>query len=135
MGVKFGTPIRARNSPQLLWGLLCRRWRSPSTWTGGAFDNVFIEWVWPSLKYEPIYPGDVGSGEELREALSNYRKSYHLDRPHHTLGDVTSADFVWHRHSDLRGARSPSPQNFKAWGPGYPGRRTPENRVFSSSWH
>src|SRR5579862_4451455 len=32
---------------------------------GRALDNVFIERLWRSLKYELIYPGDLASGLEL----------------------------------------------------------------------
>src|SRR3984957_6059943 len=39
---------------------------------GRALDNVFIERLWRSLKYELIYPGDFASGLELFPALENY---------------------------------------------------------------
>ncbi len=32
---------------------------------GRALDNVFIERLWRSLKYELIYPGDFASGADL----------------------------------------------------------------------
>ena len=59
---------------------------------GRALDNVFIERVWRSLKYELIYPGDFGSGEGLREALIKYWRFYNHDRPHQALGYATPAD-------------------------------------------
>ncbi len=59
---------------------------------GRALDNVFIERVWRSLKYELIYPGDFGSGEELREALIKYWRFYNHERPHQALGYATPAD-------------------------------------------
>jgi len=36
------------------------------------FDNVFIEPLWRSLKYELIYPGDFQSGLDLFPALETY---------------------------------------------------------------
>jgi hypothetical protein len=39
---------------------------------GRALDNVFIERLCCSLKYELIYPGDFGTGLELFSALENY---------------------------------------------------------------
>ena len=32
---------------------------------GRTLDNVFIERLWPSLKYELIYPGDFATGLDL----------------------------------------------------------------------
>jgi putative transposase len=43
---------------------------------GRALDNVFIERLWRSLKYELIYPGDFASGLELFPALENYFHFY-----------------------------------------------------------
>ena len=39
---------------------------------GRALDNVFIERLWRSLKYELIYPGDFASGLDLFPALRSY---------------------------------------------------------------
>jgi len=39
---------------------------------GRALDNVFIERLWRSLKYELIYPGDFASGADLYPALERY---------------------------------------------------------------
>ena len=64
---------------------------------GRAIDNVFIERVWRSLKYELIYPGDFGSGEELREALIKYWRFYNHERPHQALGYATPADWFGNR--------------------------------------
>jgi putative transposase len=43
---------------------------------GRALDNVFIERLWRSLKYELIYPGDFTSGLDLFPALENYFHFY-----------------------------------------------------------
>ena len=43
---------------------------------GRALDNVFIERLWRSLKYELIYPGDFASGQDLFTALENYFHFY-----------------------------------------------------------
>ncbi len=43
---------------------------------GRALDNVFIERLWRSLKYELIYPGDFASGLDLFPALENYFHFY-----------------------------------------------------------
>jgi putative transposase len=59
---------------------------------GRALDNVFIERLWRSLKYELIYPGDFASGLELWPALEEYFHFYNYQRPHQALGYRTPAD-------------------------------------------
>jgi len=64
---------------------------------GRALDNVFIERLWRSLKYELIYPGDFASGLELFPALENYFHFYNHERPHQALGYRPPADLFPHR--------------------------------------
>lgn len=58
---------------------------------GRALDNVFIERLWRSVKYELIYPGDFSSGAELWPALENYFHYYNYQRPHQALHYATPA--------------------------------------------
>jgi len=64
---------------------------------GRALDNVFIERLWRSLKYELIYPGDFISGADLYQALDCYFRFYNHRRPHQALGYRTPADLFPHR--------------------------------------
>jgi putative transposase len=59
---------------------------------GRALDNVFIERLWRSVKYELIYPGDFAGGMELFQALLGYFDFYNYRRPHQALGYRTPAD-------------------------------------------
>jgi putative transposase len=59
---------------------------------GRALDNVFIERLWRSLKYELIYPGDFADGLDLFTALEHYFHFYNYKRPHQALGYRTPAD-------------------------------------------
>ena len=59
---------------------------------GRALDNVFIERLWRSVKYELIYPGDFASGAELWSALSRYFDHYNFCRPHQSLHYRTPAE-------------------------------------------
>jgi putative transposase len=43
---------------------------------GRALDNVFIERLWRSLKYELIYPAEFTGGAELFAALRHYFHFY-----------------------------------------------------------
>jgi putative transposase len=53
---------------------------------GRWMDNVFIERLWRSLKYELIYPGDFSDGHELWNAINGYFEFYNFRRPHQSLG-------------------------------------------------
>ena len=64
---------------------------------GRALDNVFIERLWRSLKYELIYPGDFATGAELFPALDRYFHFYNHQRPHQALGYRTPAELFPHR--------------------------------------
>lgn len=64
---------------------------------GRALDNVFIERLWRTLKYELIYPGDFQSGFELFPALDRYFRFYNYQRPHQSLGYRTPAEMYPHR--------------------------------------
>ena len=70
---------------------------------GRALDNVFIERLWRSVKYELIYPGDFASGAELWSALSRYFDHYNFRRPHQALHYRTPAELYL--------SRSPKEQN------------------------
>lgn len=58
---------------------------------GRCLDNVFIERLWRSLKYELIYPCDFGTVAELLAALKQYFHFYNYRRPHQSLGYKTPA--------------------------------------------
>ena len=67
---------------------------------GRALDNVFIERLWRSLKYELIYPGDFANGADLFQALDRCFHFYHHQRPHQALGYRTPADLFPRRFFD-----------------------------------
>jgi putative transposase len=56
---------------------------------GRALDNVFIERLWWTVKYENIYPNVYEDGIELFNGLSKYFKYYNLEREHSSLGKRT----------------------------------------------
>jgi len=59
---------------------------------GRALDNVFIERLWRSVKYENIYLNDYQSVPELHQGLSDYFTYYNQERPHQALGGATPAE-------------------------------------------
>jgi putative transposase len=56
---------------------------------GRALDNVFVERLWRSVKYECVYLYDWHSVIEAREALTAYFHFYNFERPHQSLGGLT----------------------------------------------
>lgn len=56
---------------------------------GRWMDNVFIERLWRSLKYECVYLHAFETGSELRAGLSHWIDYYNARRPHSTLAGRT----------------------------------------------
>lgn len=52
---------------------------------GRALDNIFIERLWRSLKYELIYQMDYRSVKEARSGIAGYFGFYNNERPHQAL--------------------------------------------------
>jgi len=52
---------------------------------GRALDNVFVERLWRSVKYEDIYIKDYDRVPELVTGLTAYFRFYDEDRPHQAL--------------------------------------------------
>jgi putative transposase len=59
---------------------------------GRALDNIFIERLWRSVKYEDIYLKDYASVPELDAGLNAYFRFYNFDRPHQSLAYRTPAE-------------------------------------------
>jgi putative transposase len=58
---------------------------------GRALDNVFIERLWRTLKYEEIYLKSYESVSELRSSLETYFGFYGYQRPHQALAGQAPA--------------------------------------------
>ena len=59
---------------------------------GRALDNVFVERLWRSLKYEEVYLKDYRSVAELVSGLTNWFRFYNHERPHQSLKYRTPAE-------------------------------------------
>jgi putative transposase len=59
---------------------------------GRALDNVFIERLWWSVKYEKVYPQSYADGHSLHEGLSSYFEYYNNERSHSALDKRTPAE-------------------------------------------
>ena len=56
---------------------------------GRWIDNVFVERLWKSVKYEHVYLHAYESVAEARQQLASYFRFYNSRRPHSSLGGVT----------------------------------------------
>ena len=56
---------------------------------GRAFDNIFVERLWRSVKHEDVYLNGYATIGELLIGLTKYFAFYNGERPHQALGNRT----------------------------------------------
>ena len=56
---------------------------------GRAFDNIFVERLWRSVKYEEVYLKDYRDVPEARHGLKGYFEFYNTERVHQSLAYQT----------------------------------------------
>lgn len=66
---------------------------------GRAFDNIFVERLWRSVKYEEVYLKDYQSPREARQSLGEYFSFYNRERPHQSLNYLTPEEVFYGRIS------------------------------------
>ncbi len=76
-------------------------------------DNIFVERLWRTVKYEEVYLKAYSNGREAKAGLDAYFRFYNAQRPHQALGYRTPAE-VFSRSSDT----SPEQQTERGWSPG-----------------
>lgn len=59
---------------------------------GRALDNIFVERLWRSVKYEEVYLRDYADGAEAWRGLQRYFSFYNTERRHQSLGRRTPAE-------------------------------------------
>ena len=60
---------------------------------GRCLDNVFVERLWRSLKYEEVYLYAYDTVSAAREGIGCYFDFFNNERPHSALGYQTPASF------------------------------------------
>jgi putative transposase len=58
---------------------------------GRCMDNIFVERLWRSVKYEEVYLKDYASVTEARAGLDHYFRFYNHERLHQSLDYRTPA--------------------------------------------
>ena len=68
---------------------------------GRYSDNIFVEWLWWTVKYEEVYLKAYVNAVEARRQLGANFRFYNNLRPHQALGYQTPAE-VFHGEQDVR---------------------------------
>ena len=72
-------------------------------------DNIFVERLWRTVKYEEVYLKAYANATEARRELSAYFRFYNDQRPHQVLGYRTPAE-VFHEARNATGDSSKVPE-------------------------
>ena len=62
---------------------------------GRWMDNIMIERLWRSLKYECVYLHAFETGSEARKEIDKWIRRYNEERPHSSLDDKTPKEAYW----------------------------------------
>jgi putative transposase len=59
---------------------------------GRAFDNIFVERLWRTVKYEEVYLKEYAVVRDAKDSLRRYFYFYNNDRPHQSLDYKTPSE-------------------------------------------
>ena len=59
---------------------------------GRCMDNIFIERLWRSLKYEAVYLHELSDGFQAQRVIARWTAFYNTERPHSALADSTPTE-------------------------------------------
>ena len=62
---------------------------------GRCMDNIFIERLWRSLKYEAVYLHEMTDGFAAERVIGGWIDFYNTERPHSALDGQTPAEAYW----------------------------------------
>lgn len=62
---------------------------------GRVFDNIFVERLWRTVKYEEVYLNDYDEVIDAHDGLEIYFRYYNLERPHQSLTNMTPAEIYF----------------------------------------
>ena len=68
---------------------------------GRCYDNIFIERLWRTIKYEEVYLKQYQSVSEARQNLKEYIYFYNYERPHQSFNYKTPAELYFQSPSNI----------------------------------
>jgi putative transposase len=74
---------------------------------GRCMDNIFIERLWRSLKYEAIYLHELTDGFRAQQVIGDWFNFYNTERPHWAFGGKTPAEAYDDTRPSRSGGRAP----------------------------
>ena len=63
---------------------------------GRAYDNILVERLWRTVKYEDVYLKNYDRPKDAREGLDKYLRYYNDQRFHSSLNYQTPAEVYFH---------------------------------------
>ncbi len=89
----FNTDQGSQFTSEAFTGLLAQNGIKISMDGKGSYnDNLFIERLWRTVKYEEVYLKAYQDGKEVRISLGRYFNFYNNERPHQAIGYQTPAE-------------------------------------------
>jgi hypothetical protein len=73
---------------------------------GRALDNIFVERLWRTLKYEEVYLHDYEQVEDAVQSLGNYFWFYNHELPHQALAYQTPAAMYFEEKNARKGSET-----------------------------
>jgi len=62
---------------------------------GRVYDNIFVERLWRTVKYEEVYLKDYSDMHEAKTCLGRYFDFYNNERPHQSLKNMTPEEVYY----------------------------------------
>lgn len=98
----FNSDQGSQFTSQVFTGLLAAQGiRISMDGRGCYYDNIFVERLWRTVKYECLYLKTFESGAELRRELRGWFDWYNQDRPHQGLANRTPDEVYSQGRVDL----------------------------------
>ena len=89
----FNTDQGAQFTDETFTGLLQQHGvRISMDGKGRYSDNLFIERLWRTVKYEEVYLKAYQNGRDARVGIGDYFRFYNIERPHQALSYLTPAE-------------------------------------------
>ncbi len=91
----FNTDQRSQYTRAAFTGILKQKGIKISMHGKTLHDNIFIERLWRSVKYEKIFLKEFETVPKLLAGLKEYFEFYNFERPHQSFSWRTLAEFYW----------------------------------------
>ena len=69
---------------------------------GRALDNIFVERLWRSVKYEEVYLHSYNTVKEAKAGLARYFQFYNTERLHQSLDYKTPSEVYFGNRTELK---------------------------------